>query len=75
MNLYQLQYCVAIIQICIFGSYNGDTGDYDIIKTKKSTLPVASPEVPVTWHLVAIGILVWGFQSVLLKTKEIQFLF
>ena len=32
MNLYQLQYCAAMIQICTFRNCNGDTGEYDVIK-------------------------------------------
>ena len=36
VNLYQLQYCVAMIQICIFPYCNGqDIGDYDVIEPGK----------------------------------------
>ena len=43
VKLYQLQYCVAMTQICIFPNCNGDTGDYDVIKAENSTLRVVPP--------------------------------
>ena len=44
MNLYQLQYYVAMFQICIFINFNRDTGDFGIIEPENSTLPVAPPQ-------------------------------
>ena len=44
VNLHHQQYCVAMIQICIFPNCKGDASDYDVNKTENLTLGVAPPQ-------------------------------
>ena len=41
VNLYQLRYCAAMIQICIFPNCNRDAGGYDVTEPENSTVRVA----------------------------------